>query len=153
MIPVSGRFSERQKAVYNAVLKVKDEATQMLVPGTLWKQYHLEVGKIMTSELLGLGLLDKSDVQNENPEWPAYKKYFMHGTSHHMGLDTHDYGLLHEPMQANMVFTVEPGIYIPNEGFGIRLEDNVIVQENGAPFNLMRNIPIEVDEIETLMNR
>jgi Xaa-Pro aminopeptidase len=70
-----------------------------------------------------------------------------------MGLDTHDYGLLHEPMQANMVFTVEPGIYIPDEGFGIRLEDNVIVQENGAPFNLMRNIPIEVDEIETLMNR
>ena len=153
MIPVSGRFSERQKAVYNAVLKVKDEATKMLVPGTLWKQYHLEVGKIMTSELLGLGLLDKADIQNENPEWPAYKKYFMHGTSHHMGLDTHDYGLLHEPMQANMVFTVEPGIYIPAEGFGIRLEDNVIVQENGAPFNLMRNIPIEVDEIETLMNR
>ena len=153
VIPVSGRFSERQKAVYNAVLRVKDEATQMLVPGTLWKQYHLEVGKIMTSELLGLGLLDKSDVQNENPEWPAYKKYFMHGTSHHMGLDTHDYGLLHEPMEANMVFTVEPGIYIPAEGFGIRLEDNVIVQENGAPFNLMRNIPIEVDEIETLMNR
>jgi Xaa-Pro aminopeptidase len=153
MIPVSGRFSERQKAVYNAVLKVKDEATKMLVPGTLWKQYHLEVGKIMTSELLGLGLLDKADIQNENPDWPAYKKYFMHGTSHHMGLDTHDYGLLHEPMQANMVFTVEPGIYIPAEGFGIRLEDNVIVQENGAPFNLMRNIPIEVDEIETLMNR
>ena len=152
MIPVSGRFSERQKAVYNAVLKVKDEATKMLVPGTLWKQYHLEVGKIMTSELLGLGLLDKADIQNENPEWPAYKKYFMHGTSHHMGLDTHDYGLLHEPMQANMVFTVEPGIYIPAEGFGIRLEDNVIVQENGAPFNLMRNIPIEVDEIETIMN-
>jgi Xaa-Pro aminopeptidase len=152
MIPVSGKFSERQKAVYNAVLRVKNEATKMLVPGTLWKQYHIEVGKIMTSELLDLGLLDKADVQNENPEWPAYKKYFMHGTSHHMGLDTHDYGLLHEPMQANMVFTVEPGIYIPAEGFGIRLEDNLVVQQSGEPINLMKNIPIEVDEIETLMN-
>ena len=151
-IPVSGKFSDRQKAVYNAVLRVKNEATKMLTPGTIWKQYHLEVGKIMTSELLSLGLLDKADVQNENPEWPAYKKYFMHGTSHHMGLDTHDYGLLHEPMKSNMVFTVEPGIYIPAEGFGIRLEDNVVVQEKGEPFNLMRNIPIEVDEIETLMN-
>ena len=152
MIPVSGRFSSRQKEVYNAVLNVKNEATKMLTPGTLWKQYHLEVGKIMTSELLDLGLLDKADVQNENPEWPAYKKYFMHGTSHHMGLDTHDYGLLHEPMKPNMVFTVEPGIYIPAEGFGIRLEDDVVIQEKGAPFNLMRNIPIEVDEIESLMN-
>ncbi len=152
MIPVSGRFSSRQKEVYNAVLYVKNEATKMLTPGTLWKQYHLEVGKIMTSELLDLGLLDKADVQNENPEWPAYKKYFMHGTSHHMGLDTHDYGLLHEPMKPNMVFTVEPGIYIPAEGFGIRLEDDVVIQEKGAPFNLMRNIPIEVDEIESLMN-
>jgi Xaa-Pro aminopeptidase len=152
MIPVSGVFNERQKAVYNAVLRVKNEATKMLVPGTLWKQYHVEVGKIMTSELLGLGLLDKADVQNENSEWPAYKKYFMHGTSHHMGLDTHDYGLLHEPMQANMVFTVEPGIYIPAEKMGIRLEDNVVIQPTGEPFNLMRNIPIEVDEIETLMN-
>jgi Xaa-Pro aminopeptidase len=152
MIPVSGRFSSRQKEVYNAVLNVKNEATKMLTPGTFWKQYHLEVGKIMTSELLGLGLLDKADVQNENPEWPAYKKYFMHGTSHHMGLDTHDYGLLHEPMKPNMVFTVEPGIYIPAEGFGIRIEDDVVIQEKGAPFNLMRNIPIEVEEIESLMN-
>ena len=151
-IPVSGRYSERQKAVYNAVLRVKNEATKMLTPGTLWKQYHVEVGKIMTSELLGLGLIDKADVQNENPDWPAYKKYFMHGTSHHMGLDTHDYGLLHEPMEANMVFTVEPGIYIPAEGFGIRIEDDVVIQKSGEPFNLMRNIPIEVDEIESLMN-
>ena len=138
--------------VYNAVLKVKDEATKLLVPGTLWEQYHVEVGKIMTSELLGLGLLDKVDVQNENPDWPAYKKYFMHGTSHHIGLDTHDYGLLHEPMQANQVFTVEPGIYIPDEGFGIRLEDDVVIQESGEPFNLMRDIPITVQEIEDLMN-
>jgi Xaa-Pro aminopeptidase len=151
-IPVSGRYSERQKAVYNAVLRVKNEATKLLTPGTLFKKYHAEVGKIMTSELLGLGLIDKADVQNENPESPAYKKYFMHGTSHHLGLNTHDYGILTEPMQANMVFTVEPGIYIPAEGFGIRLEDNVVVQETGEPFNLMRNIPIEIEEIESLMN-
>ena len=151
-IPVSGKFSERQKAVYNAVNYVKKEATKLLVPGTLWKEYHLEVGDIMTSELLKLGLLDKADVQNEDKDWPAYKKYFMHGTSHHIGLDTHDYGLLHEKMQANMVFTVEPGIYIPDEGFGIRLEDDVVVQEKGEPFNLMGNIPIESDEIEDLMN-
>ena len=140
-IPVSGKFTDRQKAVYNAVNRVKNDATKLLVPGTLWAEYHVEVGKLMTSELLGLGLIDKADVQNENPDWPAYKKYFMHGTSHHIGLDTHDYGLLHEPMQANQVFTVEPGIYIPDEGFGIRLEDDVVVQETGAPFNLMRNIP------------
>lgn len=151
-IPVSRRFSIRQAEVYNAVLRVKNEATKMLAPGTLWKQYHIEVGKIMTSELLGLGLIDKADVQNENPDWPAYKKYFMHGTSHHMGLDTHDYGLLHLPMEANMVFTVEPGIYIPAEGFAVRLEDDVVIQEKGAAFNLMRNIPIEIDEIESLMN-
>ena len=152
MIPVSGRFTDRQKAVYNAVLRVKNEATKMLTVGNYWKQYHVEVGKIMTSELLALGLIDKADVQNENPDWPAYKKYFMHGTSHHMGLDTHDYGLLHEPMKANMVFTVEPGIYIPAEGFGIRIEDDVVIQEKGEPFNLMRNIPIEVEEIESIMN-
>jgi len=152
MIPVSGRFTDRQKEVYNTVLRVKSEATKMLTVGNLWKHYHIEVGKIMTSELLSLGLIDKADVQNENPDWPAYKKYFMHGTSHHMGLDTHDYGLLHEPMQANMVFTVEPGIYIPAEGFGIRIEDDVVIQEKGEPFNLMRNIPIEVEEIESIMN-
>jgi Xaa-Pro aminopeptidase len=150
--PVSGRFSQRQKAVYNAVNHVKKEATKLLIPGTIWKDYHVEVGEIMTAELLKLGLLDKADVQNEDKNWPAYKKYFMHGTSHHIGLDTHDYGLLHKPMEANMVFTVEPGIYIPEEGFGIRLEDDVVVQENGAPFNLMGNIPIEADEIEEIMN-
>jgi Xaa-Pro aminopeptidase len=151
-VPVSGKFTNRQKAVYNAVNHVKKEATKMLLPGTLWKEYHLEVGQLMTSELLKLGLLDKADVQNEDKNWPAYKKYFMHGTSHHIGLDTHDYGLLHEPMQANNVFTVEPGIYLPKEGFGIRLEDDVVVQEKGAPFNLMGNIPIEADEIEDIMN-
>lgn len=152
-IPVSGTFTPRQKEVYNAVLQVKKEATKMLVPGTLWEQYHIEVGKMMTSALIDLKLLDKSEVKNENPDWPAYKKYFMHGTSHHIGLDTHDYGLLHEPMQANNVFTVEPGIYIPDEGFGIRLEDDVVIQEKGEPFNLMQDIPIEVEEIEAWMNK
>jgi Xaa-Pro aminopeptidase len=151
-IPVNGKFTKRQKEVYNAVLRVKNEATKMLVPGTIWAEYHKEVGKIMTSELLALGLLDKADIKNENPEWPAYKKYFMHGTSHHIGLNTHDYGALKTPMKANMVFTVEPGIYIPNEKMGIRLEDDVVIQEKGAPFNLMQNIPIEADEIESLMN-
>ncbi|ARN72142.1 MAG: aminopeptidase P family protein [Bacteroidota bacterium] len=151
-IPVNGTFTKRQKQVYNAVLKVKNEATKMLVPGTMWKEYHVEVGKLMTSELIDLGLLDKADVQNENPEWPAYKKYFMHGTSHHIGLDTHDYGILWEPMQAGNVFTVEPGIYLPEEGFGIRLEDDVVIQKSGEPINLMENIPIEVEEIEELMN-
>ena len=151
-IPVNGRFTARQKAVYQAVLNVKNIATKLLVPGTMWDAYHIEVGKLMTSELLGLGLIDKSDVQNEDPEWPAYKKYFMHGTSHHMGLDTHDFGSLKSPMQANMVFTVEPGIYIPEENMGIRLEDDVVIQAKGCPVNLMQNIPIEIDEIEALMN-
>ena len=152
-VPVNGRFSDRQRAVYNAVNNVKEEATKMLIPGTIWAEYHKEVGKIMTSELLGLGLIDKADVQNEDKNWPAYKKYFMHGTSHHMGLDTHDYGALKTPMKANMVFTVEPGIYIPEENMGIRLEDDVVIKEKGDPFNLMRNIPILADEIEDLMNQ
>ena len=151
-IPVSGKFTDRQKQIYNAVNKVKKEATNLLVPGTIWKDYHVEVGKLMTSELLDLGLLDKADVQNENPDRPAYKKYFMHGTSHNIGLDTHDYGLLNEPMKANQVFTVEPGIYLPEENMGIRLEDDVVIQEKGAPKNLMANIPIEIEEIEDLMN-
>ena len=151
-VPVSGKFTSRQKEVYESVLKVKKEATKLLVPGTIWKEFHVEVGKLMTSELLKLGLLNKVDIQNESSEKPAYKKYFMHGTSHHMGLDTHDYGLLHLPMEANMVFTVEPGIYIPEEGFGVRLEDDVVIQSKGEPHNLMDSIPIEIEEIETLMN-
>ena len=151
-VPVSGKFTSRQKEVYESVLKVKKEATKLLVPGTIWKEFHVEVGKLMTSELLKLGLLNKVDIQNESSEKPAYKKYFMHGTSHHMGLDTHDYGLLHLPMEANMVFTVEPGIYIPEEGFGVRLEDDLVIQSKGEPLNLMDSIPIEVEEIETLMN-
>ncbi|MBN09435.1 MAG: X-Pro aminopeptidase [Flavobacteriaceae bacterium] len=151
-LPVSGQFDSRQKKVYNAVLNVKNQATKLLTPGTLLDQYHIEVGKLMTSELLTLGLIDKKDVKNENPDNPVYKKYFMHGTSHHLGLDTHDYGVIDQPIKAGMVFTVEPGIYLPEEGFGIRLEDDVVVQENGEPFNLMKNIPIEADEIEDLMN-
>ena len=151
-IPVNGRFNKRQKAIYNAVLSVKNEATKLLVPGTDWAEYHIEVGKLMTSQLIDLKLLDKVDIRNQTKEKPAYKKYFMHGTSHHMGLDTHDYGLLEEPMRENMVFTVEPGIYLPKEGFGIRLEDDVVIQKTGDPKNLMKNIPIEIDEIENLMN-
>ena len=151
-LPISGKFNDRQKAVYNAVLTVKKKATKLLIPGVYWEDYHLEVGKIMTAELLKIGLLDKADIQNQKSELPAYKKYFMHGTSHHMGLDTHDYGLLQDPIEPNMVFTVEPGIYIPEEGFGIRLEDDVVIQENSEPKNLMAKIPIEIDEIESLMN-
>jgi len=150
-IPVSGKFTKRQADVYNAVLRVKKAAAKLLVPGTIWADYHVEVGKLMTKELLGLKLISKEDVKNEDPDWPAYKKYFMHGTSHHMGLDTHDYGILTEPMQAGMVFTVEPGIYIPEEDLGIRLEDDYVIKAKGEPFNLMANIPIELKDIEDLM--
>ena len=150
-VPINGKFSPRQAAVYKAVLRVKKAAAKMLVPGTIWADYHVEVGKLMTEELIGLGLITQEDVKNEDPKWPAYKKYFMHGTSHHMGLDTHDYGILTEPMQAGMVFTVEPGIYIPEENLGIRIEDDYVIQETGEPLNLMANIPIEIEEIEALM--
>ena len=151
-VPINGRFTDRQKSVYQAVLNVKNEASKMLIPGTLWEEYHVEVGKLMTSELINLGLLDKSDIQNQDHKNPAYKKYFMHGTSHHMGLDTHDYGDLKIPMVANMVFTVEPGIYIPDENLGIRLEDDVVIKNSGTPINLMKSIPIEIEEIEEIMN-
>lgn len=152
-VPVNGRFTDRQKAVYNAVLNVKNEATKLLVPGTMLAAYHTEVGKLMESELLGLGLIDQTDIKNQDPSWPAYKKYFMHGTSHYIGLDTHDVGHWNKPIEENMAFTVEPGIYIPEENLGIRLEDDVVIQSSGEPFNLMRNIPIEADEIEDLMNK
>lgn len=150
--PVNGKFTDRQKAVYNAVLRVKTGSEKMLVRGTYLRDYHAEVGKLMESELLGLGLIDQTDIKNQDPSWPAYKKYFMHGTSHFIGLDTHDVGLWTEPIEAGMVFTCEPGIYIPEENLGIRLEDDLVVQESGEPFNLMKNIPIEADEIEDLMN-
>jgi Xaa-Pro aminopeptidase len=151
-IPVNGRFTQRQKDVYNAVLRVKNFAQSLLTPGTMMADYHKEVGLFMEKELLALDLIDQTDIKNQNPDWPAFKKYFMHGTSHFIGLDTHDVGLWNEPIQANMVFTCEPGIYIPKESLGIRLEDDLVVQDSGAPFNLMGNIPIEVDEIEDLMN-
>ncbi|QYH39721.1 aminopeptidase P family protein [Algoriphagus sp. NBT04N3] len=150
-IPVSGRFSERQKAVYNAVLRVQKQAMNMLRPGVTIQDYHKEVGLIMQSELIGLGLIDMTDVKNQDPNWPAYKKYFMHGTSHHLGLDVHDVGTMHGPITPGMVFTVEPGIYIREEGIGIRLENNIVIQKDGY-FDLMRNIPIEADEIEEIMN-
>ena len=151
-IPVNGKFTTRQKTIYQAVLNVKKSATELLRPGILWKDYHIEVGNIMTSELLKIGLLSKVDIQNQTKKKPAYKKYFSHGTSHHMGLDTHDYCDLDMPFEKNMVLTVEPGIYIMEEGFGIRLEDDVVINENGSPTNLMANIPIEIEEIEELMN-
>jgi Xaa-Pro aminopeptidase len=150
-IPANGRFTNRQKDVYQAVLRIKEEAQKLLFPGNLIPEYHKEVGKLMEQELLNLGLLDKTDIKNQKPNQPAYKKYFMHGTSHHLGLDVHDVGDVNRKIEPGMVFTVEPGIYIPKEKLGIRLEDNIVVQEHGFD-NLMRNIPIEVDEIEDLMN-
>ena len=151
-IPVNGRFTKRQKEVYNAVLKVKKEATSLLKPGVFLKDYHVQVGELMQEQLIDLGLISLQDVKNQDPAWPAYKKYFMHGTSHFIGLDTHDVGLWTEPIEENMVFTVEPGIYIPDENIGIRLEDDVVVQQHGEPYNLMADIPIEAEEIEDLMN-
>jgi Xaa-Pro aminopeptidase len=150
-VPASGKFTDRQKEIYSAVLRVKNAAARMLVPGNDWAEYHVEVGKLMTKELLQLGLITQEEVDKEDPDWPAYKKYFMHGTSHHMGLDTHDYGILTEPMQAGMVFTVEPGIYIPEENLGIRIEDDYVIQEKGDPINLMAGIPIEIEDIEKWM--
>ena len=152
VVPVSGVFTKRQKEVYNALLKVKTECTKLLTPGFDWKEYNKEVGQLMTSALIDLKLLDHNDVKNAPKETPAFRKYFMHGTSHFLGLDTHDYGSQEVPMKAGMVLTVEPGIYIPEEKMGFRLEDNVVIQEKGEPINLMKNIPIEVDEIESLMN-
>lgn len=150
-VPVSGKFNPRQRSVYEAVLRVENAAISLLKPGVLIKEYQQEVGKVMTDELMKLGLLDQKTLVNQDPDKPAYKKYFMHGTSHHLGLDTHDYGPMDAPLQAHMVLTVEPGIYIPEEGFGIRVEDNVVIQPQGPPLVLTRNIPKDPDEIETLM--
>jgi Xaa-Pro aminopeptidase len=150
-VPVNGKFSNRQKAVYNSVLHVMKEATKMLVPGTIFKEYNKEVGEIMESELIKLKLLDKHDVLKQDPKNPLFKKYFMHGTSHYLGLDVHDVGNFDWPMKEGMVFTCEPGIYILEEELGIRLENDILVTANG-PDDLMKNIPIESDEIEDLMN-
>jgi Xaa-Pro aminopeptidase len=149
-IPVNGKFSDRQRKVYDAVLKVQRQAIDMLVPGNTLSEYHKEVGKMMESELLNLNLLDKTDIKNQSKEKPAYKKYFMHGTSHHLGIDVHDLGNRYDPFQEGMVFTCEPGIYILEEGLGIRLENDILVTDNG-PKDLMANIPIEAEEIEELM--
>lgn len=151
-IPVNGRFSDRQKAVYSSVLRVQKEAMKMLMPGNNILGYHKEVGKIMENELVALGLLSKTDIKNQDPAKPAYKKYFMHGTSHHLGLDVHDYGYPEMEMKAGMVFTVEPGIYIREESLGIRLENDVVIAESGVD-DLMKNIPIDIEEIEELMNK
>ena len=150
-IPVNGKFTARQKAVYNAVLKVMTEAKKMLVEGTILDEYHKEVGLIMQSELIELGLIDKHAVAKQDPNMPLYKKYFMHGTSHFLGLDVHDIGNRYEKMKAGMIFTCEPGIYIPEEGLGIRLENDILITTKGN-IDLMQNIPITAEEIESLMN-
>jgi Xaa-Pro aminopeptidase len=150
-IPANGKFSPRQKDVYNAVLRVMKEAKTMLKPGSILADYNKEVGKIMESELIGLGLLDKDKVAKQDPENPLYKKYFMHGTSHFMGIDVHDIGNRYAPMQVGNVFTCEPGIYIPEEKLGIRIENDILITENDI-VDLMHDIPLEVEEIEDLMN-
>ncbi|MEO6149671.1 MAG: aminopeptidase P family protein [Mucilaginibacter sp.] len=150
-VPVSGRFTPRQRAVYNAVLRVMRAAAKMLVAGTLWNEYHDEVGKIMTAELVGLGLLKQHEVDKQDPKMPLYKKYFMHGTSHHLGLDVHDFASRYKPFEAGNILTCEPGIYIPEEGLGIRLENNILITADGN-IDLMADIPVEADEIEAIMN-
>ena len=150
-LPVNGRFNERQKAVYNAVLRVMRACYGLLKPGVFLHDYHTQVGELMEKELVDLGLITMDDIRNQDPNWPAYKKYFMHGTSHFIGLDVHDVGLWTEPIQAGNVFTIEPGIYIREEKLGIRIENDVVITENGF-VDLMESIPIEVEEIEDMMN-
>ncbi|MEY2752965.1 MAG: hypothetical protein RLZZ570_911, partial [Bacteroidota bacterium] len=149
--PANGRFTARQRQVYEAVLRVEKAAMNLLKPGVRLPDYHVQVGELMTEELIGLGLITREDVAKQDPAWPAYKKYFMHGTSHYLGLDVHDYGPWDgSEIQEGMVFTVEPGIYIPEEGLGIRIEDDVVVTQ-GEPINLTKAIPKEVEEIERIM--
>jgi Xaa-Pro aminopeptidase len=150
VIPVSGRFTQRQRQVYDAVLRVQRHAIGLLQAGMTFSNYNASVGIAMQEALIELGLISSAEVKAQNPDNPAYKKYFMHGTSHFLGIDVHDVGYFHEPMQAGMVFTVEPGIYIPEEGIGIRLENDVLITLNGVD-DLMAKIPIEADEIEDLM--
>lgn len=150
-IPVSGWFTPRQKAVYNAVLSVMRQATDMLQVGNVWDEYHTAVGEVMTKELVDLNLLSMNEVNAQSKEKPAYKKYFMHGTSHHLGLDVHDLGDKYRRFVAGMVFTCEPGIYIREESIGIRLENDILITKSGNE-DLMKNIPLEAEEIEELMN-
>lgn len=149
-VPVSGKFTERQKEVYSAVLRVLKKAVTYMTIGNTFDAYEKEVALLIENELIGLGLLDKDEVANQDPEKPLYKKYFMHGTAHHMGLDVHDLVERDKPFEAGMVMTCEPGIYIREEALGIRLENDYLITENGAE-NLMKNIPIEIEEIEELM--
>lgn len=151
-IPVNGKYSARQRQVYDAVLRIHNAASGLLRPGVIIREYQEEVGKMMSDELIGLGLLDRNEVAKQDPDKPLYKKYFMHGTSHHLGLDVHDVGRTWEPIQAGMVFTVEPGIYIREEKLGVRIENNILVGQNGNT-DLMASIPIEAEEIESLMAR
>ncbi|MFY8107648.1 MAG: aminopeptidase P N-terminal domain-containing protein [Bacteroidia bacterium] len=151
VIPVNGKFTARQKQVYNAVLSVMNGAKSLLKPGVLLMEYHKQVGELMEKELVDLGLISLNDIKNQNPAWPAYKKYFMHGTSHFLGIDVHDVGMRYEPMQAGMTFSCEPGIYIQEEGIGIRLENEVLITADGCK-DLMAHIPVEADHIESLMN-
>ena len=150
-IPVNGRFTPRQKEVYNAVLNVLNEAKKLMVKGAIWNNYHEQVGEIMTEELIKLKLITKNDVTNQNSSYPAYKKYFMHGTSHHLGIDVHDFAGRYTPFAEGNILTCEPGIYIPEEGFGVRLENDILITKDGN-IDLMQNIPIIADEIEELMN-
>lgn len=149
-IPVSGQFTERQRAVYDAVLRCLNQAKQLLLPGITMDEYHKEVGRMVESELLQLSLLDQTDIKQQSADKPAYKRFFMHGTSHHMGLDVHDAANRYDPIQAGMVFTCEPAIYLREESFGIRLENDILVTDNG-PIDLSERIPIEAEEIEELM--
>ena len=151
-IPVSGRFSRRQKQVYNAVLRVLRASIAGATAGKLHRDWQKESQVYMNEELIKLGLLKPSQVKKQDPENPACRKYYMHGLGHPLGLDVHDVGDMNVPFAPGTVLTVEPGIYIPDEGFGVRLEDDIVVTENG-PLNLMEKIPIEADEIESIMNR
>lgn len=151
-IPVNGRYTVRQKEVYNAVLKVHREAMKILKVGEVYFDYHKEVQQIMTGELIKLKLFDKKDVKNQDPDRPLYAKYFMHGTSHMLGLDVHDVGNMYQKIKPGMVWTIEPGIYIREEGIGVRIENNVVINKKGVT-DLMKNIPIEAEEIEDIMNR
>lgn len=149
-IPVNGRFSTRQKKIYKAVLRVLRESIKNLKPGKLIKDWQKEAEQMIEKELVDLGILSIRQIKRESSESPAFKKYFMHGLGHPIGLDVHDVGITTEPIQAGWVMTCEPGIYIREEGLGIRLENTVLVTENGA-VDLMASIPIEPDEIESIM--
>lgn len=151
-IPVSGKFTARQREVYEAVLRVHKASVAGAVVGKLHKDWFKESQEMMNQELLKLGLIEQKDIDEQKPNEPACRKYFMHGLGHVLGLDVHDVGLMHEPFAPGWVLTVEPGIYIPKEGFGVRLENNILVTEKG-PVDLMADIPIEIDEVEALMKR